>query len=162
MEAEGKGAAGADGGGIGRKRRLLEAEEGWVGADDGPFVAGGGVAGEFDDEAPAGIEGDGLAVLGGADGEGGVGVAAAADGEGEGKEQEGKNPFMHGEDSFLVFQNRFYASGAKVRQKNATKYGRSLGPERTGGKPPLEAKGPKMNASDRGGGIKTFRGERIC
>ena len=103
FEAEGEGAAGADGGRIGGERRIFEAEEGGGGADDGPFETGGGVAGEFYDEALAGIEDYGLAVLCGTDGEGGVGVAAAAGGEGEGEEQEGKNPSMHGEGSFLVF-----------------------------------------------------------
>ena len=161
FEAEGEGAAGADGGRIGGERRIFEAEEGGVGADDGPFEAGGGVAGEFYDEALAGIEDYGLAVLCGTDGERGVGVAAAAGGEGEGEEQEGKNPSMHGEGSFLVFLwaiLRFGGGDATEKTRQEKIAGMESGqPEAVGVEPGLPG-----NGAGRGGGIKTFRGERIC
>jgi len=50
LEAEGVKTAGADGGRVGGVGGFGEAQEGGVGWGDGPFVAGSGVANEFDGE----------------------------------------------------------------------------------------------------------------
>ena len=97
LEAEGVEAAGTDGGRVGGIGGFDEAQEGGIGLGDGPFIAGGGIADEFDGEGGAVGDFDGftVSVLREDDI---VARAAVATGEQAGGEHKGnQGPAFHGE-----------------------------------------------------------------